>query len=499
MATGGTGPARRASESDREDDVTFGDVGSDTDVAPDPAAGAGAGARPRPPPPLPPHRPIPQTREELDAYMHNYMEHHRQEMTMLMAATTARNNERLMQDMTRSIADGLRIGAMDMTPPQPAAPPFNPLQHRKIPPPIFKGTPGERPDAHILRAEDWFDAYQVRNRDKHREFKHTLDHLAREWYDSAVIPEDWDDCKRVFSKYFSTQGRSIKHLHDRWRHFSFNPDNDDIEKFVRDVKECARQLNYDDQAILHLIKSCMPTEVYGVLYSMEDLNTVVTLIKDIYARKVTEAPDSSTAASSSATAPFTAIYQQLGNMKAKGSPESQVLDKLSETLYKFEIKDKPKKPFKPFITPPRRRGRGRNFRGRDSDRYQDRDQRSYGRPPRRNFNRRGRGGRFQNRSRNDGRKFDKSPNIKRPRVASRTPDRDKDRCHRCWKFGHWKKDCRASRDEIPDSARNPTYDDYCRYDDTIHRNVHVHQDSYAEALAAMNGALDLDSPLRGSQ
>ena len=28
----------------------------------------------------------------------------------------------------------------------------------RIPPPIFKGLPGERPDAYLLAAEDWMEA-----------------------------------------------------------------------------------------------------------------------------------------------------------------------------------------------------------------------------------------------------------------------------------------------------------------------------------------------------
>ena len=28
----------------------------------------------------------------------------------------------------------------------------------KIPPPIFKGLPGEQPDAHLLATEDWMEA-----------------------------------------------------------------------------------------------------------------------------------------------------------------------------------------------------------------------------------------------------------------------------------------------------------------------------------------------------
>ena len=53
----------------------------------------------------------------------------------------------------------------------------------KISPPIFKGLPGERPEAHLLRANDWMDTYNILPVNKPTNFKHTLDHLAREWYD----------------------------------------------------------------------------------------------------------------------------------------------------------------------------------------------------------------------------------------------------------------------------------------------------------------------------
>lgn len=511
MATGGSGPGRRDG-TPSEDEIEVGPHGEDAEEFHDPDGGARPrGGGPHDPPP---YHPLPRNRDELDAMIRNYMDTHRHEMTMMMAAAQNRNNEMLIDQMSRSIAEGLRIGAAHMTPPPPApAAPVNPLQHRKIPPPIFKGLQGERPDAHLLRAEDWFDAYQVRDRDKFREFKHTLDHLAREWYDTAVIPECWEECKQVFSKYFSTQGRSIKHLHERWRTFAFNPDSDDIEKFIRDVKECARQLNYDNRAILHLIKSCMPTEIYGVLYNMDDLNAVITLVKDIYAQKITHTTDPASATANSSTAPFTAIFHQMANMKDRPSTENNTLDKLTEALYKFEIRDKPRKPFKPFITPPRRRGQGRGFRSRNSGRggnHQDRGNRSFSRNFRGGFNRRNRGGRFNNQGSNgqpnggnsrrpDGRKFDRSPNNKKPRVASRTPDRDKDRCHRCWRFGHWRKDCPAGDDAPPEVPKGPTYDDYCRYDDSAAKTVRFASDAYADAFAAMNGALDLDSPLRGTQ
>ena len=159
----------------------------------------------------------------------------------------------------------------------------------KISPPIFKGLPGERPEAHLLRANDWMDTYNILPVNKPANFKHTLNRLAREWYDSLTFPIAWGDLQQRFSRYFSTQGRSIKHLHDKWRNFSFTPGQDDIEAYIRDVKEAAHQLNYNDDTVLQLIKATMPSEIYGTLYNQHDLNMVVTMVKDIYAKKPEQA------------------------------------------------------------------------------------------------------------------------------------------------------------------------------------------------------------------
>ena len=48
----------------------------------------------------------------------------------------------------------------------------------KIPPPIFKGLPGERPSAHIYAAKDWMKAMCFRENQYIDKFKHTLNHLA---------------------------------------------------------------------------------------------------------------------------------------------------------------------------------------------------------------------------------------------------------------------------------------------------------------------------------
>ena len=131
---------------------------------------------------------------------------------------------------------------------------------------------------HLLAAEDWMEAMLFHRNDYNDKFKHTLQHLAREWYhglDLLQFGGSWHEFTQHFSRYFSTQGRNIKHLHERWRAFSFDPNTDDIEEYIRDVHEAAKQLGHGDDAVLNLLKATMPTELYGTLYGHDNLYIVM--------------------------------------------------------------------------------------------------------------------------------------------------------------------------------------------------------------------------------
>ena len=120
----------------------------------------------------------------------------------------------------------------------------------------------------LFRIDDYID-----------KFKHTLQHLAREWYhglDTDQFGSNWHEFTQHFSRYFSPQGRKIKHLHERWRSFSFSLNTDDIEEYIQDVHEAA---------VLNLLKATMPTELYGTLYGHDNLYIVMMMLKDIYAKK----------------------------------------------------------------------------------------------------------------------------------------------------------------------------------------------------------------------
>ena len=102
----------------------------------------------------------------------------------------------------------------------------------------------------------------------------------------------------------------------------------------------------------------MPTELYGTLYGHDNLYVVMTMLKDIYAKKPQNLAAIATRTAQGATAPFTHIHSPTrGAPKAQSdaSLEDRILQ-LTETLYCIDLNGKPtRKPFKPFITQPRRR------------------------------------------------------------------------------------------------------------------------------------------------
>ena len=338
-------------------------------------------------------------------------------------------------------------------------------------------------------------------------FKHTLQHLAREWYHGLDVDKfhgNWHEFTTHFSRYFSTQGRNIKHLHERWQTFSFDPSTDDIEEYIRDVIEAAKQLGHEDSVVLNLLKATMPTELYGTLYGHDNLYTVMTMLKDIYAKK----PQNMVAAAArvaqgATTAPFTHIGSPTrGAPKAQSdaSLEDRILQ-LTETLYRIDMNGKPpRKPFKPFITQPKRRFKpGHNGHAMDGH-FTPSNGRSF--PPNPRGRQQGFKGRFK--FRRPFGKFDKSPNTKHPRVSGRPFNKDKIRCFRCKEFGHMQKDCpelnRPSQEDIagPKKFEDYTYT-YSGPDVQPHlqRNYPNQQmaTNYDQALGAIKDSLSTANPL----
>ena len=199
---------------------------------------------------------------------------------------------------------------------------------------------------------DWFDSQGIRRDiDRVYNFKHTLDGDTREWYadyfrQHGSVPM-WKTLINDFSRYFSTQGRRKKNLHEAWRKMTFTLATDDIEVFIRDIQELAKQLNYTDQVLITTLRAAMPREIYGTLYKMEDLSEMIDFCKNYYAKSPAERQKIQDTGRLEAN-PFKKMQEE------EDSPNiNDTLVRLTESLNKMDFTQKP---YKPTLYPS---GRGR--------------------------------------------------------------------------------------------------------------------------------------------
>ena len=335
-------------------------------------------------------------------------------------------------------------------------------QSPTIPLPVFKGKKGEDPEDHILKVEDYFGLHQIDDQeDKIKRFKDTLFETARKWaqaldYTREVVKFDYDptieDDKKASMKYlflrrFAKEGRTLEAAYSAWGSLTFDPNKDDIEQFILKVEELAKKLGYNEDAQVMAVKSVLPRDVYGICMTYKTLKELKTFLIDLFANpKMREAVPGTTSAS--AEPGVFSIGQHVENKVV--NPTIADVSKICQDMNTLEVRfnkisstdfrNKTSKPWKPEVTPPRRRGgfnRGRGgrqyenayrndrFKNENDGQSRDTSQRDNAG----NFRNRGQGrGRFKSNFKGKGRGrggFDKSPNVRRPRVASKTIDKDK--------------------------------------------------------------------------
>ena len=358
-------------------------------------------------------------------------------------------------------------------------------QSSTIPLPVFKGKKGEDPEDHILKVEDYFGLHQIDDQqDKIKRFKDTLFETARKWaqtlnYTEEVVKFDYDpaieDDKKASMKYlflrrFAKEGRTLEAAYSAWGSLTFDPNKDDIEQFIQKVEELAKKLGYNEDAQVMAVKSVLPRDVYGICMTYKTLKELKTFLIDLFTNPKMREAVPGTASVSGEPGVFS-IGQHVENKVV--NPTIADVSKIHQDMNALQVRfnkissadfrSKTTKPWKPEVTPPKRRGgfdRGRGgkqyenayrnnrFKNENDGQSRDTSQRDNAG----NFRNRGQGrGRFKGNFRGKGRGrggFDKSPNVRRPRVASKTVDKDKMRCHYCNEFGHFNRECsKKTRDE----------------------------------------------------
>ena len=289
-------------------------------------------------------------------------------------------------------------------------------------------------------------------------------------------PENANDkktsMKHLYLARFAKEGRTLEAAYSAWGVLTLDPNKDDIEQFILKVEELVKKLGYNEDAQVTAVKSVLPRDVYGICVTYKNLKDLKMFLIELFSNPKMREAVPGTASATGDPSVFS-IGQHMENNVVSPTPAdvSKIHQDMNALQVRFnkitsaDFRSKSGRHWKPEATPPRRRGgfnrsrggrqfdnaqRNDRFKGSENNGSQNGDNGQ--RNSNGNFRSRGQGrGNFRGNLLGKGRgrgRFDKSQNVRCPRVASKTVDKDKKKCHYCNEFGHFVRDCsKKNRDE----------------------------------------------------
>ena len=131
-----------------------------------------------------------------------------------------------------------------------------------------------------------------------------------------------------------------------------------IDAYVNRIKQVAMLLDYGEPQILELLKNILPSRLYWVLFSINNLRYAV----DVAKKSADKGEDRQLSGQSGATTPFMKVgdFHHSNNKTVLFSTQDPIrkqLDSLTSMIYNMSIqKGENNRPFKPEIHQKRRRG-----------------------------------------------------------------------------------------------------------------------------------------------
>ena len=188
--------------------------------------------------------------------------------------------------------------------------------------------------------------------------------------------------KYLFLARFAKEGRTLEVAYSAWGALTFDPNKDDIEQFILKVEELAKKLGYNEDAQVMAVKSVLPRDVYGICMTHKKLKDLKTFLIELFSNPKMREAVPGTASAAGDPGVFS-IGQHMENnvvspTVADVSKICQDMNALQVRLNKItsaDFRGKSSKPWKPEVTPPRRRGgfnRGRGGRQFDNVQRNDR-------------------------------------------------------------------------------------------------------------------------------
>ena len=185
---------------------------------------------------------------------------------------------------------------------------------------------------------------------------------ARLWYQSLEpINVDWQGLKNLFRQQYTKIANTREQLFHTRRSFSFDENTETIDAYVTCIRQVAALLGYGEPQILEVFKNMLPTNLYWILFPINDLRQAVETAKRILTK---EKIDRQLLGQSSST-PFMSIRES-HNRKVSFDTREELgdkIDKLAVMIGKLVTRDsKANRQFKTQIHQDRGRGQNRgNF------------------------------------------------------------------------------------------------------------------------------------------
>ena len=70
-----------------------------------------------------------------------------------------------------------------------------------------------------------------------------------------------------------------------WRSFNFDKNTETIDAYVTNIRQVATLLGYGEPQILEVFKNTLPTKLYWILFSIDDLRQAVETSKRILTKE----------------------------------------------------------------------------------------------------------------------------------------------------------------------------------------------------------------------
>ena len=95
---------------------------------------------------------------------------------------------------------------------------------------------------------------------------------ARLWFQSLEPLENttWSQLQNLFRQRYSKLSNTCEQLFHAWRSFTFNKNAETTDSYVTCIRQVATLLGYGDPQILEVFKNTLPTNLYWILFPIEN-------------------------------------------------------------------------------------------------------------------------------------------------------------------------------------------------------------------------------------